>query len=59
MVISYLDGFRCDVPYEGWLTANYILKTPPSNFIAGRPGGFRCGVPLFIVILLICEYKNS
>ena len=34
----------------------------PSNFIAGRPkatllfwffGGFRCGVPLFIVILVI------
>ena len=35
---------------------------PPSNFIAGRPkaallfwffGGFRCGVPLFIVMLVI------
>ena len=35
---------------------------PPSNFIAGRPkaallvwffGSFRCGVPLFIVILVI------
>ena len=35
---------------------------PPSNFIAGRPkvallfwffGGVRCGVPLFIVILVI------
>ena len=34
----------------------------PSNFIAGRPnaallfwffGGFRCGVPLYIVILVI------
>ena len=40
---------------EGW-------SKPPSNFIAGRPkaallfwffGGFRCGVPLFIVILVI------
>ena len=40
---------------------------PPSNFIAGRPktallfwffGGFRCGVPLFIVILVIYKYKN-
>ena len=35
---------------------------PPSNFIAGRPkaallfcfcGDFKCGVPLFIVILVI------
>ena len=41
---------------------------PPSNFIAGRPkasllfwffGDFRCGVPLFIVILVIYQYKNS
>ena len=38
------------------------LVQAPSNFIAGRPkaallfwffGGFRCGVPLFIVILVI------
>ena len=38
------------------------LVQAPSNFIAGRPkaallfwffGGFRCGVPLFIVYLLI------
>ena len=42
---------------EGWSTT----KTP-SNCIAGRPkaallfwffGGFRCGVPLFIVILVV------
>ena len=41
--------------------------TPRSNCIAGRPkaallfrffGDFRCGVPLFIVILIIFEYKN-
>ena len=39
----------------------------PSNFIACRPkaallfwffGDFRCGVPLFIVILVIYKYKN-
>ena len=45
---------------EGWSTANYLK--PPSNFIAGRPkaallfwffGGFRCGVPLFIVMLVV------
>ena len=40
---------------------------PPSNFIAGRPKaallfwffcGFRCGMPLFFVILVIYKYKN-
>ena len=39
---------------------------PPSNLIAGRPkaallswvfSDFRCGVPLFIVILVIYNYK--
>ena len=44
-----------------------LVKAPPppprpSNFIAGRPkaallfwffGGFRCGVPIFIVMLVI------
>ena len=39
----------------------------PSNFIAGRSkaallfwffGGFRCGVPLFVVMLVIYYYKN-
>ena len=43
-----------------------LMKTK-SNFIAGRPkmallfwffGGFRCGVPLFIVMLVIYLYKN-
>ena len=38
------------------------LFQAPSNFVAGHPkaalliwffGGFRCGVPLFIVILVI------
>ena len=50
---------------EGWSTANKLK--PPRNFIAGRPkaallfwffGGFRCGVPLFMVILVIYKYKN-
>ena len=36
----------------------HALLKPPSNFIAGRPKAalllcFRCGVPLFIVILAI------
>ena len=39
-----------------------LVEAPPSNFIAGRPkaallfwffGGFRCGVPLFIVMLVV------
>ena len=45
------------------------LVQAPCNFIAGRPkaallfwsfGDFRCGVPLFIVILVTCiyNYKN-
>ena len=52
---------QCRTKGEGWSTAN-LLKPPASNFIAGRPkaallfwffGGFRCGVPLFIVMLAI------
>ena len=44
-----------------------LQAPPPSNFIAGRPkaallfrffGDFRCGMPLFIVILVIFEYIN-
>ena len=43
------------------------LVQAPSNFIAGRPkaallfwlfSDFKCGVPLFIVILVIYKYKN-
>ena len=49
---------------EGWSTTKRVQA--PSNFIAGRPkaaplfwffGGFRCGVPLFIVMLVIYSYK--
>ena len=38
------------------------IQQHPSNFIAGRPkaallfwffGGFRCGVPLFMVMLVV------
>ena len=50
---------------EGWSTANQLK--PPSNFIAGRPkaallfwffGELRCGVPLFIVTLVIYRYTK-
>ena len=43
------------------------LVQAPSIFIAGRPkaallfwffGDFRCGVPLFVVVLVIYKYKN-
>ena len=49
---------------ENWSAANKLK--PPSNFIAGRPkpallfwlfSDFRCGVPLFIVFLVIYKYK--
>ena len=45
---------------ESWSTASKFK--PPTNFIAGRPkaallfwffGDFRCGVSLFIVMLVI------
>ena len=58
-----------NVPFEknkmASTLATSVITTwsvPPSNFIAGRPkaallfwffGGFRCGVPLFIVMLVI------
>ena len=44
-----------------------LVKAPPQYFIAGRPkaallfwffGVFRCGVPLFIVMLVVYKYKN-
>ena len=44
------------------------LKLIPSDFISGRPkaallfwffGDFRCGVPLFIGILVIYKCKNG
>ena len=50
---------------EGLSTAN--LFKPHRDFNDGRPkaallfwffGDFRCGVPLFIVILVIYKYKN-
>ena len=43
------------------------LRARASNFIAGRAkaallfwffGSFRCGVPLFVVILVIHSYEN-
>ena len=46
---------------ERGLVDHKLVQAPPSNFIAGRPKagllfwffiGFRCGVPLFIVMLV-------
>ena len=68
VVICFLIQGR--IKGEGRSTANYSKAAPhptPSSFIAGRPkaallfwffGDFRCGVPLFIVILVIYKYKN-
>ena len=50
---------------EGWSTEN--LFKPPSNYIAGRPkaallfelfGDFSCDVLLYIVLLVIYNYRN-
>ena len=50
---------------EGWSTENKFK--PRRNYIADRPDTallfwffieFRCGMPLFIVIIVICKYKN-
>ena len=52
---------------RGLVDRKLVHAPPPSYFIAGRPkaallfwffGGFRCGVPLFIVILIIYLYNN-
>ena len=58
IIIRYKKiGYNIDV-----LRQTACLLKPPSNFIAGRPkaallfwffGGFRCGVPLFIIMLVI------
>ena len=67
LILSIPD---CRVSF--YVTANILTPNPshklsPSNFIAGRPkvallfgffGDFRCGVLLFMVILVIYKYKN-
>ena len=51
-----------DGPGRGLVDRKLVEAPPPSNFIAGRPkaallfwffGVFRCGVPLFIVVLVL------
>ena len=50
---------------EGWSTANQLKLL--SKFISGRPkaarlcwffGDFKCGVSLFMAILIIYTYNN-
>ena len=52
---------------QGRGLVDHKLVQASSNFIAGRPkadllfwffGDFRCGVPLFIVTLVIYKYKK-
>ena len=52
---------------QGRVLVDRKLVKAPSDFSAGRPkavllfwffGGFRCGVPIFIVMLVIYCYKN-
>ena len=63
-VVSFYDKPRQN---QGQGLVDRKLVEAPSNFIAGRPkaallfwlfSDFRCGVPLFIVILVISKYKN-
>ena len=58
--LKFLPGQGKVIEFCGW--PGKFRKDFPSNFIAGRPkaalpfwffGGFRCGVPLFIVMLVI------
>ena len=67
-VVFVLCGDRKNLPVHSFnaliipILRDCLWFKPPSNFIAGRPkaallfwffGGFRCGVPLFIVMLVI------
>ena len=64
-------NFLSDEPRQNQgreLVDRKLVKVPSSsNFISGRPkaafvfwffGDFRCGVKLFIVILVIYKYRN-
>ena len=62
----FCSGFEPRQNQGRGLVDRKLVKALSSNFIAGRPkaallfwffGGFRCGVPLFIVILVIYEYQ--
>ena len=60
---GWVSGGRGGTGGEGWSTAGWLRPPPPpGDFVAGRPvaallfwffGGFRCGIPLFIVMLVI------
>ena len=61
-VVFLLSGEPKQNQGRGLVDRKLVQAPPPSNFIAGRPkaallfwffGGFRCGVPLFIVIFVI------
>ena len=65
-VETVLSGKPKQNPGRGLVDRKLVkAPPPPSNFIAGRPkeallfwffGDFRCGVPLFIVILAVYKY---
>ena len=57
----------CGSDFKCFSYFNKMFLSPHCNFIAGRPkaallfwffGDFRCGVPLFIVILVVYKYKK-
>ena len=69
-VVLLVNQSRTKQNQERGLVDRKLVQAPrphPSNFIADRPkaallfwffSDFRCGVPLFIVILVIYKYKN-
>ena len=43
---------------EGFQNSNFIAGCPKAALLFWLFSDFRCGVPLFIVILVIYKYKN-
>ena len=67
-VVTVLSNEPRQSQGRGLVNRKLVEAPPPKGiFIAGRPkaalllwffGDFRCGVPLFFVILVIYKYKN-
>ena len=41
-----------------WCSVIYRYASPKAALLFSFFGGFRCGVPLFIVMLVVYKYKN-
>ena len=65
--MTYIQGLGRYISFLGRRLVDRKLVEAPSGFVAGRPGaallfwffgGFGCGVPLLIAILVVRWYKN-